>query len=107
MCGTEPQFNDGVGDVLFTILLGYAVGTGGGQHGAGEIVRPLVQAALGRLLMGVIMGYIACRAMRVFDDFSVESGSRGKGTRDRPAEAMAGNDEPIRAARWASMANRL
>jgi CPA1 family monovalent cation:H+ antiporter len=68
----EALFNDGVGVVLFTILLGYAAGTGGGEHGADEIVRLLVQEALGGLLLGVITGYIAYRAMRAIDDFPVE-----------------------------------
>jgi CPA1 family monovalent cation:H+ antiporter len=68
----EALFNDGVGVVLFTILLGYAAGTGAGEHGTGEIVRLLVQEAAGGLLLGVITGYIAYRAMRAIDDFPVE-----------------------------------
>ncbi|MHB2210943.1 cation:proton antiporter [Methylobacterium sp. CM6257] len=68
----EALFNDGVGVVLFTILLGYAAGTGGGGHGTAEIVRLLVQEAFGGLLLGVITGYIAYRAMRAIDDFPVE-----------------------------------
>jgi CPA1 family monovalent cation:H+ antiporter len=68
----EALFNDGVGVVLFTILLGYAAGTGGGEHGTGEVVRLLVQEAAGGLLLGVITGYIAYRAMRAIDDFPVE-----------------------------------
>jgi monovalent cation:H+ antiporter, CPA1 family len=68
----EALFNDGVGVVLFTILLGYAAGTGGSEHGTGEVVRLLVQEAAGGLLLGVITGYIAYRAMRAIDDFPVE-----------------------------------
>jgi CPA1 family monovalent cation:H+ antiporter len=68
----EALFNDGVGVVLFTILLGYAAGAGGGEHGTGEVVRLLVQEAAGGLLLGVITGYIAYRAMRAIDDFPVE-----------------------------------
>jgi CPA1 family monovalent cation:H+ antiporter len=68
----EALFNDGVGVVLFTILLGYAAGTGAGEQGTGEIVRLLVQEAAGGLLLGVITGYIAYRAMRAIDDFPVE-----------------------------------
>lgn len=68
----EALFNDGVGVVLFTILLGYAAGAGGGEHGTGEVVRLLVQEAAGGLLLGVITGYIAYRAMRAVDDFPVE-----------------------------------
>ncbi|TXN33540.1 sodium:proton antiporter [Methylobacterium sp. WL19] len=68
----EALFNDGVGIVLFTVLLGFAAGVGGEASGAAGIVRLLVQEAGGGLLLGVVTGYAAYRAMRTIDDFPVE-----------------------------------
>jgi len=68
----EALFNDGVGIVLFTVLLGFAAGIGGEPSSAGGIARLLMQEAGGGLLLGVITGYVAYRAMRTIDDFPVE-----------------------------------
>ncbi|ACS43903.1 cation:proton antiporter [Methylorubrum extorquens] len=67
----EALFNDGVGVVLFTVLLGFAAG-GGGERGALGIAELLLVEAGGGILLGLVTGYVAYRAMRAIDDFSVE-----------------------------------
>ena len=66
----ETLFNDGIGIVLFTFLVSIAVG--GEQHGIGKAGLDLLREAGGGLALGTLTGYIAYRAMRVIDDFSVE-----------------------------------
>jgi CPA1 family monovalent cation:H+ antiporter len=64
----ELLFNDGVGVVLFTVLLGFASG-GGENTSAAAIVELLVLEAGGGLLLGLATGYIAYRGMRFIDDY--------------------------------------
>lgn len=68
----EALFNDGLGIVLFTLLVGFASGSGGDHVGVGEVLGHLAQEAGGGLALGLITGYIAYRAMRAIDDFAVE-----------------------------------
>lgn len=68
----EALFNDGVGVVLFTLLVGIAAGSGGEPVSAGSVLRELAQEAGGGLLLGAATGYLAYRAMRTVDDYPVE-----------------------------------
>jgi CPA1 family monovalent cation:H+ antiporter len=66
----EALFNDGVGVVLFTALVGYAAG---GQANSVEgLLESVLRDAFGGLALGALTGYVAYRAMRAIDDFPVE-----------------------------------
>ncbi len=70
----ESLFNDGVGIVVFTILLALAAGSGGHGEmaGAAELVLLFVREAGGGILLGLVAGYVAYRAMRSIDAYEVE-----------------------------------
>lgn len=68
----EALFNDGIGIVLFTVLVAFAAGSAGEATSAGGIATLLLQEAGGGLVLGAVTGYVAYRAMRAIDDFPVE-----------------------------------
>lgn len=66
----ESLFNDGVGVVVFVVLLGIAA-EGGGVH-AGDIALLFVREALGGAVFGLGAGYLAYRMLKGVDNYSVE-----------------------------------
>lgn len=68
----EGLFNDGVGIVLFTVLLRFATSRGGSEISAADLAELLLREAGGGILLGIVTGYVAYRAMRLIDDYAVE-----------------------------------
>ncbi|MEN9013009.1 MAG: sodium:proton antiporter [Yoonia sp.] len=69
----ESLFNDGVGYVVFLVLVGLAFPHGddhaSGLSGAAQL---FVQEAFGGALLGIILGWLTFRVMRRIDDYSLE-----------------------------------
>ncbi|MEO6775112.1 MAG: sodium:proton antiporter [Kofleriaceae bacterium] len=65
----ESLFNDGVGVVIFTVLLELADGASTSLGGAGWL---FVREALGGAAFGLACGYGMLRLLRTIDDYSVE-----------------------------------
>ena len=71
----ESLFNDGVGYVVFLVLVGLAFSHGGDDHGGGglaDAVTLFVQEALGGAALGAVAGWLTFRVMRRIDDPSLE-----------------------------------
>lgn len=66
----EALFNDGVGIVIFTVLVGYA--SGGGDLGPASIALDFLREAGGGIALGLVFGYGAYRAMRSLDHYQTE-----------------------------------
>ena len=68
----ESLFNDGVGVVVFSVLLGSAAA---GEHGGGGLTGGLllfVQEAVGGVVFGLVVGFIAYRLLKSIDDYTAE-----------------------------------
>lgn len=66
----ESLFNDGVGVVVFSIIVALAVS--GGELNAGDAITLFVSEALGGALLGIVAGYLAYFAMRMIDEHNLE-----------------------------------
>lgn len=67
----ESLFNDGVGVVVFAVLLTLAT-SAGGSVGAADVSILLAQEVLGGLVLGVVAGLGAERVMRTLDEPNLE-----------------------------------
>jgi CPA1 family monovalent cation:H+ antiporter len=65
----ESLFNDGIGVVVFTVILGVAVS---GHATAAHVAELLVVEAGGGIAYGLLLGYVAYQLLRRVDDYAVE-----------------------------------
>jgi CPA1 family monovalent cation:H+ antiporter len=66
----ESLFNDGIGLVVFLVLVGVA--TGEGEVSVGGAALLFVEEALGGLAFGLVLGWIAYRMLKSVDQYPVE-----------------------------------
>ncbi|MBW2219973.1 MAG: sodium:proton antiporter, partial [Deltaproteobacteria bacterium] len=66
----ESLFNDGIGVVLFMVLL--EIATGADHLTAGTIVALFLKEAAGGILFGLTAGYLAYRMLRSINNYQVE-----------------------------------
>jgi monovalent cation:H+ antiporter, CPA1 family len=65
----ESLFNDGIGVVVFTVLLAIAAG---GEVSAGDVSLLFLREAIGGIAFGLAVGYVGFRLLRSIDEYTVE-----------------------------------
>ena len=65
----ESLFNDGVGVVIFMVLLGVA---GHGAAGPGDVALLFLEEAVGGAVLGVALGYLTYFMLKSVDNYQVE-----------------------------------
>ncbi len=68
----ESLFNDGVGVVVFTIIVAVAVGADGGNLDPLHIAELFFVEAIGGAVLGMLVGYVVYRMMAAIDHDMVE-----------------------------------
>ena len=76
----ESLFNDGVGYVVFLVLVGLAfpvIGDSAADHGGDQTALAaaatlFAQEAVGGAVLGIVLGWLTFRVMRQIDDYSLE-----------------------------------
>ena len=70
----ESLFNDGVGVVIFTVVVSIAVAgsTDGGSLGVAAVAELFIIEVFGGALLGIIAGYVGYRAMYHIDEHNLE-----------------------------------
>jgi len=66
----ESLFNDGVGIVIFTLLLGMLVS--GSEPSVGSAMALLAREAGGGIAFGLVLGYLTYRLLKSVDEYQVE-----------------------------------
>jgi CPA1 family monovalent cation:H+ antiporter len=69
----ESLFNDGVGVVVFTVLVGIAVGgSGHSPTSIGSVIVLFAEEAIGGVAFGLAIGWVAYRIIKDVDTYTVE-----------------------------------
>jgi CPA1 family monovalent cation:H+ antiporter len=70
----ESLFNDGVGVVVFTVVVAIAISSSGNGAtlGVGDVAQLFLKEAVGGAVLGLIAGYVGYRAMYQVDDYNLE-----------------------------------